>query len=75
MEIRLSPPIRSGVAGLQVVKILEAADKSLKSRGEVISLLGAKHVIGSRFYPQRTNCVVAAANSATGDGRTVLQSQ
>ena len=35
-------PINDGLAGLQIVKILEAADKSLKSRGQVISLSGGK---------------------------------
>jgi predicted dehydrogenase len=31
-------PINDGVAGLRIVKILEAADRSLKERGKVVSL-------------------------------------
>ena len=31
-------PVNDGLAGLRVVKILEATDKSLKSRGETIPL-------------------------------------
>lgn len=34
-------PVNDGMAGLRVVKILDAADKSLKSRGEAISLPAA----------------------------------
>jgi predicted dehydrogenase len=33
-------PINDGVAGLRVVKLLDAADQSLKDRGRIISLLG-----------------------------------
>jgi len=35
-------PVNDGMAGLQVVKILDAADKSLKSRGGVVSLPSAR---------------------------------
>jgi len=31
-------PFNDGVAGLRVVRILEAADKSIRSRGEAVSL-------------------------------------
>jgi len=31
-------PLNDGVAGLRVVKILEAADRSLKERGKIIRL-------------------------------------
>jgi predicted dehydrogenase len=31
-------PFNDGVAGLRVVRILEAADKSVKSRGQVVTL-------------------------------------
>jgi hypothetical protein len=31
-------PFNDGVAGLRVVRILEAADKSVRSRGEVVKL-------------------------------------
>jgi predicted dehydrogenase len=31
-------PFNDGVAGLRVVRILEAADKSVKSRGQVVAL-------------------------------------
>jgi predicted dehydrogenase len=33
-----SKPFNDGVAGLRVVRILEAADRSVRSRGEVVSL-------------------------------------
>jgi predicted dehydrogenase len=35
-------PINDGIAGLDVVRILEAADRSLNVRGEVIALRGGK---------------------------------
>jgi hypothetical protein len=31
-------PINDGVAGLRVVKLLEAADQSLKARGSIVAL-------------------------------------
>lgn len=37
-------PINDGIAGLQVVRVLEAAEKSLKKRGEVVLLSGKSQV-------------------------------
>lgn len=55
-----STPINDGVAGLQVVRILQAADKSLKTRGEVISLADAKSARAADLIHSEPDCALPA---------------